>query len=140
MTALRILVCGGRNYHDRFRVIRELDALTVDDGEMMPRKGTVLIHGACPTGADFWADEWGVINWVKIEPYPADWDNIDVPGAVIRLHKDGRPYNAAAGRQRNQKMLDEGRPDLVIAFPGGRGTADMVGRARRAGMEVREIG
>jgi len=27
-------------------------------------------------------------------------------------------------------MLDEGRPTLVVAFPGGRGTADMVRRAR----------
>jgi hypothetical protein len=36
-------------------------------------------------------------------------------------------------------MLDEGKPDLVIAFPGGRGTADMVKKARRAGVEVVEI-
>lgn len=33
----------------------------------------------------------------------------------------------------------EAKPDLVIAFPGGRGTADMVRRARAAGIEVREI-
>jgi Lhr-like helicase len=36
-------------------------------------------------------------------------------------------------------MIDEGKPDLVIAFPGGRGTADMVGRARKAGIRVVEI-
>ena len=35
-------------------------------------------------------------------------------------------------------MLDTGI-DLVIAFPGGTGTADMVRRARKAGVEVREI-
>ena len=37
-------------------------------------------------------------------------------------------------------MLDERRPDLVVAFPGGRGTADMVGRARSAGIEVIDFG
>ena len=37
------------------------------------------------------------------------------------------------------RMLEEGRPDLVIAFPGGRGTADLVARARRAGVEVMEV-
>ena len=40
---------------------------------------------------------------------------------------------------RNQRMLDEGKPDLVVAFPGGRDTADMVRRARSAGVEVVEI-
>jgi hypothetical protein len=34
-------------------------------------------------------------------------------------------------------MLDEGRPDLVLAFPGGRGTADLIARAREAGIPVR---
>jgi hypothetical protein len=33
-------------------------------------------------------------------------------------------------------MLDEGVPQLVLAFPGGRGTADMTFRARRVGIET----
>jgi hypothetical protein len=37
------------------------------------------------------------------------------------------------------QMLDEGKPDLVIAFPGGGGTADMMRRARAAGVEVLEV-
>jgi UDP-N-acetylmuramoylalanine-D-glutamate ligase len=36
-------------------------------------------------------------------------------------------------------MLAEGKPDLVVAAPGGRGTADMVRRARDAGIEVVEV-
>jgi formate dehydrogenase assembly factor FdhD len=36
-------------------------------------------------------------------------------------------------------MLDEGKPDLVIAFTGGRGTTDMVTRAKNAGIEVIEV-
>jgi hypothetical protein len=44
-----------------------------------------------------------------------------------------------AGPIRNQRMLDEHKPDLVVAFPGGRGTADMVRRARKSGVEVTEI-
>jgi hypothetical protein len=43
-----------------------------------------------------------------------------------------------AGPIRNQLMLDEGKSDLVVAFPGGRGTADMMRRARSAGVEVIE--
>ena len=37
---------------------------------------------------------------------------------------------------RNARMLAEGKPDLVVAFPGGRGTADMVAQARKAGVRV----
>jgi predicted Rossmann-fold nucleotide-binding protein len=33
----------------------------------------------------------------------------------------------------------EWKPDLVVAFPGGSGTADMVSRARGAGIEVIEV-
>ena len=36
----------------------------------------------------------------------------------------------------NQQMLDIGKPDLVLAFPGGSGTADMVAKARAAGVGV----
>ncbi len=37
---------------------------------------------------------------------------------------------------RNQQMLDEAKPDMVLAFPGGRGTDDMVSRAEKAGVPV----
>jgi hypothetical protein len=60
---------------------------------------------------------------LSIEVYPADWK------------KHGR----SAGPIRNQHMLDVGKPNLVIAFPGGRGTADMMKRAEKAGIEVRRI-
>jgi phosphoribosylformylglycinamidine (FGAM) synthase-like amidotransferase family enzyme len=36
-------------------------------------------------------------------------------------------------------MLDESMPHLVIAFPGGRGTADMVKRSKAAGVHVLEV-
>jgi hypothetical protein len=36
-------------------------------------------------------------------------------------------------------MLDVGKPDLVIAFPGGNGTAHMVGIAKAAGITVIKV-
>ena len=38
----------------------------------------------------------------------------------------------------NHRMITEGAPDLVIAFAGGFGTADMVEQAKAAGVEVIE--
>lgn len=118
---LRVLVCGGRDYQDRNAVFRALDALAeADDDNMLGKVEITVIHGACPTGADLWADEWAVVNWCQIAAFPADWS-----------------YGRAAGPMRNARMLAEGKPDLVLAFPGGRGTADTVRRAGQAGVPVR---
>lgn len=53
----------------------------------------------------------------------------------LRCRLEGK----AAGPIRNQRMLDDGKPDRVLAFPGGRGTANMVKLAKAAGVPVHEI-
>lgn len=121
---MRVLVCGGRDFADRDAVFRALDGLTGDVTDEHPL-GTIpltIIHGSCRTGADLWADEWAVVNWASIKEFPADWE----------------AHGRAAGPIRNARMLAEGRPDLVLAFPGGRGTADMVRKAKAAGVPVVE--
>jgi len=82
----------------------------------------VVIHGDY-RGADKCAKMWAISRGVREEPYPADWAS----------------HGKAAGPKRNQRMIDEGRPDIVVAFPGGDGTADMVERARAARIRVVEI-
>jgi hypothetical protein len=52
---------------------------------------------------------------------------------------DWGQYGAPAGPIRNKTMLTQGRPDVVLAFPGGTGTADMKRQARRAGVRVVEV-
>lgn len=81
-----------------------------------------LIEGGA-LGADRLAQDWANGTGIPVETYEADWEN----------------QGSFAGPARNARMLAEGRPDLVIAFPGGRGTADMMRKARKAGVEVIEI-
>lgn len=111
---MRVLVCGGRKYNDQNNVWNTLDALCLNRGTP-----TVIIHGD-QTGADKLADEWAFQMGVKADPYPADWGK----------------YGNAAGPIRNRIMLDEGKPDLVLAFPGGKGTNGMTRLAEQAGIEV----
>lgn len=111
----RVLVCGGRDYNDYDTVCRVLDDL-LEHGEV------TIIHGAA-RGADSLADRWAAERGVERYGFPARWDE----------------HRRAAGWIRNQEMIDEGCPDLVVAFPGGNGTADMVRRARLAGIHVMEI-
>lgn len=131
----RVLVCGGRD----FGLTREEHnfIFSVLDDEFQKR-GWLLgdtndsTYGWLPNvhiisgeanGVDSVATDYAVVNWTGYSGYPANWD------------RDGK----AAGPIRNQQMLDEGKPDLVIAFPGGKGTADMVRRAKLAGVEVIEV-
>lgn len=113
---MRVLVCGGRDYRDKAYLWSVLDG-------MGPPEVSEVISGMAP-GADSFAAEWAERFGFPLHRFPADW----------------KAHGRAAGPIRNQRMIDEGKPDLVIAFPGGRGTADMVRRARAAGIEVREIG
>ncbi|MGQ3297700.1 DUF2493 domain-containing protein [Reyranella sp.] len=110
----RVLVCGGRTYRDMREVSRVLDGLAP--------KPTLIIHGGA-FGADSCASEWAYKRGVPEQRFAADW----------------KTHGRAAGPIRNQQMLDEGRPDLVVAFPGGTGTADMVRRAKAAGVRVIEV-
>lgn len=109
---MRVLVCGGRDYSDHATMDVVMAALDLD---------CTVITGGAP-GADQMADGWRRERELSVERYPADW----------------KTHGKAAGPLRNQQMLDTGI-DLVIAFPGGRGTADMVARARRAGVPVVEV-
>lgn len=110
---MRLLVCGGRHYDDRATVYFTLDAI---------HKATpvsVVIHGSAP-GADTLADSWAQERLIPCQRFPAAWTML------------GR----AAGPIRNARMLTEGKPDAVLAFPGNDGTADMVRKARSAGVPV----
>jgi hypothetical protein len=127
---LRLLVTGGRNYADADSINMLLSAIHERRGPI-----TCIIHGGA-TGADTLAKEWALAHNIKELPYPADWDDLTQPDALIRVRRDGKRYDARAGFRRNQRMIDEGKPTLVAAFPGGNGTADMSRRARQAGLHV----
>lgn len=128
MTGIRVLVFGGRKFDDRALVFKALDAIDRRDGPI-----AAVIHGAAP-GADTLAGEWAKERGREPLPFPAEWEDVSHPKAAIKHHADGRPYNALAGKWRNQQMLDEGRPDLGVAFEGRAGTADMYCRLQRAGI------
>lgn len=116
----RILVCGGRDFNDRAVMASALSPYRTN----RPTEASelILIVGGAP-GADTLAEEWADVFGIRKRVFLADW----------------KAHGRAAGPIRNQRMLNEGRPDLVLAFPGGRGTADMVRRARSAGVQVVEV-
>jgi hypothetical protein len=111
-----MLVCGGRDFDDEATVFATLDAYHA------VKPISVVIHGAA-MGADMLAQSWADKRGVESVQFPAKWD------------RDGK----AAGPIRNRLMLTEGKPDFVMAFAGGRGTANMIKQAKAAGVAVREL-
>jgi len=113
MNPIRVLVCGGRDYANADALHEALDRLHTE------RQFSLVITGGA-RGADTMAHDWAVSRDIPTEVLMAEWERL------------GRK----AGPLRNQRMLQEGKPDLVIAFPGGRGTANMIGQASADGVEV----
>lgn len=113
----RVLVCGDRNWTDVKKIRERLVSFSKD---------TVVIHGGA-RGADTIAGVIAHELGIKVLEFRADWTH----------------YGRAAGPIRNQVMLTEGKPNLVIAchsdLDKSRGTADMVRRARKAGVRVEVI-
>ena len=112
------LVCGGRDFTDSATFHDAMQRLT----EMWGCPGK-LVHGAAK-GVDAMAAAWADRMALDVAACPADWDK----------------HGKAAGPIRNEDMLVTHKPNRVIAFPGGKGTADMVRRAKKHGIDVIEIG
>ena len=122
VTAFRVLVCGGRDYVEEWNVFRVLQELWDEHGMEL-----VVIEGGA-RGADAAAATW------------ADaWHQSGRNVAHLQFRANWLQHGKSAGPRRNQRMIDEGRPDLVVGFPGGVGTRDMLRRARSSGIEVKEI-
>src|SRR5271167_2213334 len=81
----------------------------------------VVIEGGA-SGADRLARRWAGTNRVHVETFEADW----------------LKYGRGAGPIRNALMLTIGKPDVVVAFPGGSGTRNMIHQAENLDVEVFE--
>ena len=99
---LRVLVCGGRDYDDVVTLTAVLNVINADLGI------DCIIEGGA-RGADRLAGTWAIQNQTGLEQYPADWNK----------------YGRRAGYVRNVQMAEEGKPHMIVAFPGGRGTQMM---------------
>jgi hypothetical protein len=121
---VKVLVCGGRGV-DSYAVwewLERISAVVVADILGTHARITHVIQGGA-SGADEGAARWAKSEGIRCTEYRANW----------------KKHGKAAGPIRNQEMLDKGRPDLVIAFPGGRGTRDMVRRAEGALVPVYHV-
>lgn len=112
----RVIVCGGRGFSDAEFLERKLDELHAEHQFRDLMQGGAL-------GADRLAKIWALKH-----PEIVMW----------QINAEWSKFGLGAGHIRNRRMM-EWKPDLVVAFPGGKGTKDMMEQARAAGVEVVEV-
>lgn len=125
MNSLTIAVTGGRDHYPTTDELSELSALIRHIHQSFNYVATIFVHGAA-RGVDTLIGEWAKVQGFTVKPYP------------IRPIQDG--YSRSCGCRRNERMLTDSKPDALIAFPGGTGTADCVRRAIKKGIKVYYVG
>lgn len=135
---MKALVTGGRDFEHFDSLWLVLD--WVFSGT--PYAQQCLIHGACGwdlakdgpprpydlkflrklRGADKYAHLYALNRRIEVRPHPADWSR-----------------GPSGGPKRNEGMFVAEAPNIVVAAPGGSGTANMVSLAKNAGTMVLEV-
>jgi predicted Rossmann-fold nucleotide-binding protein len=112
----RVVICGGRGYDNAELLGRKLDELHAE-------------HEFCDLmqGGAYGADRLAKI-WAMGHPEIVLW----------QINAEWSKFGLGAGTIRNRRMM-EWKPDLVVVFPGGKGTANMKEQARLAGVEIIEV-
>jgi hypothetical protein len=119
---LKILVTGSRDWADPRTI--ELEVFRALYEWKTPHREAVLIHGACPTGADALADDYARATGMHVIRRPADWDR----------------YGKRAGFLRNVELV-ELEPDVCLAFirQDSKGATMTANLAEKAGIETRRF-
>ncbi len=113
---MRVLLTGSRDWTENTLIFQRFLELREEHGDKL-----IVVHGdarGADTAADHIARDLGITR-IK---YPANW---------VR-------WSNAAGPMRNGFMLDDAKPDIVIACPlsDSKGTKDMISVAERANIPV----
>jgi hypothetical protein len=120
---VKLLIAGSRTLIDLNQVhdyinqgVRQLQLSTQDI--------QFVLSGMAP-GADRLAISWAKQNGISVLEYPAQWDDLTVPGAEI-AYRYGRPYNRKAGFQRNERMAQEATHAVILIRNDSAGSKHML--------------
>jgi len=123
---MRVIIAGGRNVSNGAFLL-----------EAIAQSGFKITEVVCglASGADTLGKEWAEKSGIPVKEFPALWDKIDVPGAIIK-YRNGKSYNVRAGYDRNIKMAEYA--DALIALWDGRsaGTKDMIKESDRRKLKI----
>ena len=109
----------------RIKAIREREFVFRVLDKVHRQRGILCVISGGADGADDAGEEWAELNRIPVARFAISRREWEIQGR-------------GAGPRRNQRMIDEGLPDVGIEFPGGAGTADMRRRLDERGIVVYE--
>lgn len=128
---MKIGVIGSRDFTDWTFLCEQLDRY-----DMVLEDIHIVSGGA--RGADSLGIKWAKLRGKPYTEHLAAWDQINRPGAVVKSRQDGTLFDALAGFNRNQLIIDDSH--IIIAFMDPKaptpGTSDTIKKARKAGKPV----
>jgi hypothetical protein len=138
---VRVIVCGSRRWSNPNVIRKVIEDRLFDLGLEHPGETIVIVEGEA-VGVDRIARQEAEKAGFLIDPHPAKWDEHDhrKDGLVPCNCRAESGYCPRAGHRRNEEMAQLGA-DLCLAFWDGRstGTADMIERAEKHGIEVEKV-
>lgn len=114
---MRVIVTGSRDWDDEACIESAL-TWVLTETKMHP-SSVIVVHGACPTGADAIVDVIAQDLGCQVERHPADW----------------KTFGKSAGFRRNKEMVDLGAAyTLAFIKNGSRGASHTAGLSEDAGI------
>jgi len=130
---MKVIVAGSRHISD-YQLVSAVISNTISKYNIPI---TELISG-CARGVDALGEQWAQENNIPINPFPAQWDDLSAPNALIRTNQYGKEYNARAGFDRNRDMAEHGDVLILIWDGKSRGSAGMRKISLELGVKVYE--
>lgn len=131
MKKIRVIVAGSRDCSDYLLVSEAIEKGMLALGLTNVDE---FVHGDA-TGVDKTAGIWAKNNGYNVVTFPAKWNDIHAPGAVVKVNKFGKKYNVNAGFDRNREMA-EYATHLIAIDLNTNGTNHMIETMKKLGKPV----
>jgi len=125
---MKVIIAGSREINKFSVVVDAIEASGWKD------QITEIVQGDCH-GVDSLAAAYAQANEIPCISFPAKWDDLKAPGAIIRS-RNGKKYNLRAGFDRNKEMAKYAEALIAVWDGESGGTADMILEAHRRGLKV----
>lgn len=125
---MRVIIAGSRDLGcDIMAVGRAVEASQFEI--------TQVVCGEAP-GIDTAGKKWAQAHKIPVVSFPAKWDDLTVPGAIIKKRVDGTKYNLKAGYDRNIEMAKHADALIAIQKNHSGGTQHMINTAKKLNLKI----
>lgn len=124
---MKVIIAGSRSIVDYARVKIAIEASGFEIAEVVSGKAL---------GVDSLGERWAGENNIPVKPFPADWNDLSHPDAVIKTGRSGRKYDAKAGYRRNRQMAEYGDALILVWDGESSGSSDMLKNAEELGLKI----